>query len=453
MQQLGSGSYGRVYKFTTKYNKQHALKSFELKKLKKGLNDVKEVDISLRLRHPYVIQIIDYTANYVIDDKTSKYTIIYPLATGTLDYLKKKNLSNEQFIKYFFQLILGLNYVHNRGIILVDIKPDNILYFEKEDALKFTDFGLSVYDDKTFRELIYGTLVYAAPELIFKRKEIYKASDIWSLGITFLEMLVGWSPQEITFNQYRNQNFKSMDDAITYYNTKLQEEIKNAFSQINDEKIITMLSRMLTFDYNERATTDELINLPVFHEMKKNLSFIEKSYIGCPIMLLYLNTYDLRNYNDIYDTLIFAFNNCRNNDEYWSWFNAVDIINYLLTINFLNNGEKYITIASFLLSLKLCAQYYYELDNIIQFISPDFNIDYKILEETEINIFNILYGKIYRKNIFSYMTDLNIDFDKKSLSKYVLSTVFEGEIPDYVYKYLTRTEGIINNPYVNVFDF
>ena len=86
MQELGHGGFGTVYKFTSKHGKEHALKTSKTNNVTIGLNDLREVDISLRLRHPYVNQILDYNAEYVTEN-SERYKIVYPLANGTLFYL------------------------------------------------------------------------------------------------------------------------------------------------------------------------------------------------------------------------------------------------------------------------------------------------------------------------------------------------------------------------------
>jgi len=75
------------------------------------------------------------------------------------------------------------------------------------------------------------------------------------------------------------------------------------------------------------------------------------------------------------------------------------------------------------------------MDNINKFLSC-FNINYKTLESTEVKIFTKLAGKIYRKNIYSFLYNSDVKFDTDKLSKFVISTVLEGEIQEYVQAFL-----------------
>ena len=437
MKKLGSGSYGNVYKVKTKYGKHHALKaSIKPETYSIGLNDLREVDISLRLRHPYVNQILDYTANYVVSDKESKYTLIYPLADGTLfdlaDKINKLKSSEHIFMKYLLQLLLGLKYVHDRDIILSDIKPENVLYFDKEDAVKFNDFGSSVYDDKIFKDNITATIFYMSPEVLFQTGMINKSSDVWSLGMMFVEILTGELPQDFVSDELY---YNLTEQKINKSKAKLEKNIKNALKLIRNRDLSSMIENMLQIDYTKRLTVDQLLQLPIFSDYKENEKIIEKLYTGCPITLLYSNTHDFTKNIEANKVLTLLYKKCSNEGQYWSWFNTVDILNYLVNVNFIENDFVYPIIAAFLLCLKLYSDIYYEKDNINKFLSC-FNINYKTLESTEVKIFTKLAGKIYRKNIYSFLYNSDVKFDTDKLSKFVISTVFEGEIQEYVQAFL-----------------
>lgn len=443
MEKLGGGSFGTVYKFKNKYGKEHALKSSKRVSFSLGINDLREVDISLRLRHPYVNQLLDYNANNVVDELSSKYTLIYPLANGTFFDLSDKINYEEEFIVYFNQLLLGLKYVHERDIILVDIKPENILYYENEDALRFNDFGISVYNDIIFRTQIAGTKYYMAPELFFE-KVIYDKSDIWSLGMTFLYMLTGNLAQEDTFKDVESKQFSNSKHYKEYYLTVLNRKIYDSLLKINNQEIVSLIKMMLNVNVKERPSASDLIKLPIFKYHRKQELIIEKLFSGYPIKMLYVNTHDLRNYEKVFNILTFAYTKLYDVGEKWAWFNAVDIINYLLTIGNIDLGYPEDTIAALVLSLKIYSSDFYQIQNIKSFIKYDMEVDFGEVENSEIKIFKTLGGKIYRKNIFSFLVNLKIQFDDKFLAKYALSAIFEGELPNYALEFLSSL-GIEND--------
>ena len=84
--------------------------------------------------------------------------------------------------------------MHIKGIVHRDIKSDNILVASVDNLeIKLTDFGLSIYLDKSLDNDILGTPLYMAPELIKSQKYDSKI-DIWSAGIVSYILLSGKLP-------------------------------------------------------------------------------------------------------------------------------------------------------------------------------------------------------------------------------------------------------------------
>ena len=80
----------------------------------------------------------------------------------------------------------GLNYLHKQNIVHRDMKPENILLTSRDMnnfELKIADLGFAVkYDPQTGLDLVLGTPLYMAPELI-ERKKYNEKVDVWSLGV------------------------------------------------------------------------------------------------------------------------------------------------------------------------------------------------------------------------------------------------------------------------------
>jgi serine/threonine protein kinase len=107
---------------------------------------------------------------------------------------KEKRLSEEIARIYIAEILLALEYLHSRGIIYRDLKPDNII-IDADGHLKLTDFGLSkenVDADYNSRSFV-GSYAYAAPEVI-KRKPHGKTLDWYGLGVLLYEFLIGIPP-------------------------------------------------------------------------------------------------------------------------------------------------------------------------------------------------------------------------------------------------------------------
>lgn len=94
---------------------------------------------------------------------------------------------------YAAEMILGIQYMHSKGIVFRDIKPENVLITE-DGHIKLADFGFAkrlLNHSKTFT--FCGTPEYMAPEILFKSGYDYSV-DWWSLGVVIFEMLTGYSP-------------------------------------------------------------------------------------------------------------------------------------------------------------------------------------------------------------------------------------------------------------------
>ena len=192
---LGRGSFGKVHLVTHK-ERYYAMKVLNKEKLVRTnqiLNTRTERDILEKVNHPFIVKL-----HYAFQTDLKLYLVTEFMQGGELFFhLKKNGPFDEDITKlYACELILALEYLHQKKIIYRDLKPENIL-LGVDGHIKITDFGLSKYfhnfnddnfsDDKAYT--ICGTPEYLAPEILLG-KGYDKTSDWWSLGILLYEMLL-----------------------------------------------------------------------------------------------------------------------------------------------------------------------------------------------------------------------------------------------------------------------
>jgi serine/threonine protein kinase len=122
---------------------------------------------------------------------------------------------------YSAEVLLALEYLHNKGLIYRDLKPENILIDDK-GHLKLADFGFCKPLEKGERTYTTcGTADYMAPEVMLCQGHD-KAADFWSFGVLIYEMLAGYAPFESQSESDRYDkvlrgtlNFPSSFDAVT----------------------------------------------------------------------------------------------------------------------------------------------------------------------------------------------------------------------------------------------
>lgn len=216
----------------------------------------REIIIHSKLNHAHIIQMKDY-----YEDQKYVY-IVLDLATkgNQYNYLQKKQLLEEReaFI-YFFQTLLGLDYLHKKGIIHRDLKPENLL-FDDNANIRICDFGWSVNNEQSDGQKTFcGTQSYMAPELL--RHEWYdKEVDVWALGILLYEMFHGISfvLKKIGKCPFDSEQKRDSAKAILDYKNPSDFKIMNTLSPELKDQIIWMLKPK----GSERPTQDHIF----YHE-------------------------------------------------------------------------------------------------------------------------------------------------------------------------------------------
>ncbi|XP_060516090.1 serine/threonine-protein kinase hippo-like [Cylas formicarius] len=188
---LGEGSYGSVYKALHKESGQ--VLAIKQVPVDTDLQEIiKEISIMQQCDSPYVVK---YYGSYF--KNTDLWIVMEYCGAGSVSdimRLRKKTLTEDEIATILSDTLKGLEYLHLRRKIHRDIKAGNIL-LNSEGHAKLADFGVAgqLTDTMAKRNTVIGTPFWMAPEVI---QEIgYDCvADIWSLGITALEMAEGKPP-------------------------------------------------------------------------------------------------------------------------------------------------------------------------------------------------------------------------------------------------------------------
>src|ERR1041385_3321947 len=128
------------------------------------------------------------------DPVTFNYIMVMEFASlGSLYAYLNNNMTWKERITALLDISIGLNTLHNNGLIHQDFHPGNLL-FNNQKALLITDFGLcNQTSQSSLSNDIYGVMPYVAPEVL-KRKPYTKAADIYSFGMIMYFIATGNQP-------------------------------------------------------------------------------------------------------------------------------------------------------------------------------------------------------------------------------------------------------------------
>lgn len=152
----------------------------------------REAETAGRLNHPSIVTIYD-----VGEEADLAYIAMdYLDGTSLQRYTKPgKLLPVVTVFDIIAQVADALNYAHGHRVVHRDVKPGNMIYDRRTRRIKVTDFGVACLTDasKTKTGTILGTPSYMSPEQVLGRK-VDGRSDLFSLGVTFYQMLRGELP-------------------------------------------------------------------------------------------------------------------------------------------------------------------------------------------------------------------------------------------------------------------
>ena len=263
VRKIGQGTFSQVYLCSDKRNNQKvALKVLEKHLLTKSNQKQKitnkEVTIMRSLDHPYILKFLQAQ-----EDVNTVYISQEFAVGGDLNKFMRRKIgffNEKNLAKVMYQVLMGLNYLHQKNVIHRDVKAENVFVVSEEGLhVKLGDFGSSDYKipSKPCQE-ICGTTQYLAPE-VFSKSYTEKV-DLWSAGVLLFVLSTGSSP-------YKVKNFDILLEMIKTQPLSSKRPELQTFSA----DFLDFISGLLETDVQKRFSTQSALqHVWITSKIKKN---------------------------------------------------------------------------------------------------------------------------------------------------------------------------------------
>lgn len=312
---IGQGGFGKVTHIKNDEGEEFALKTFDLHPSMSGISDmakkrfVKEAVYQQQIVHPNIVKIYS-----VFENEEPPYYIMELADSSMFNDMNNGTLNKSNYLSCIYDIMAGLEEMHNYGMYHRDLKPGNVLRFKNRYAIG--DFGLISLNKTGITTLTKTGMsknsdLYTAPEITQDLKYASVQSDIYSLGC-ILHDFVGKS-QRIPCNEIsestnfgdlllsatrkdpsrRFSSVKSFREALNSI-TQQVEEVKTEIAEVIKEKIEKPIAE---FDEKDVSDLSDFLNSDVIQEEKNTiLSIISLQHIEIINKYPYMSPYIAKSY-------------------------------------------------------------------------------------------------------------------------------------------------------------
>ncbi|XP_004495505.1 uncharacterized protein [Cicer arietinum] len=277
LEEVGYGASATVFHaIYLPYNEEVAVKSLDLDRCNSNLDDIrKEAQIMSLIDHRNVVK---SHCSFVVDRKL--WVIMPFMAQGSCLHLMKAaypdGFEEDAIGSILKETLKALDYLHQHGHIHRDVKAGNIL-LDSNGEVKLGDFGVSASmfdtgDRQRSRNTFVGTPCWMAPEVLQPGTGYNFKADIWSFGITALELAHGHAP----FSKYPPMKVLLM--TIQNAPPGLDYDRDRKFSKSFKE----MVAMCLVKDQTKRPSVDKLLKHSFFKQAKPPEISVKKLFADLP---------------------------------------------------------------------------------------------------------------------------------------------------------------------------
>ncbi|KAG5004429.1 hypothetical protein JHK84_028693 [Glycine max] len=277
LEEVGYGASATVYRaIYLPYNEEVAVKCLDLDRCNSNLDDIRrEAQTMSLIEHPNVVRAF---CSFVVE--RSLWVVMGFMAQGSCLHLMKaaypEGFEEAAIGSILKETLKALEYLHRHGHIHRDVKAGNIL-LDDNGLVKLADFGVSACmfdtgDRQRSRNTFVGTPCWMAPEVLQPGTGYNFKADIWSFGITALELAHGHAP----FSKYPPMKVLLM--TIQNAPPGLDYDRDRKFSKSFKE----MVAMCLVKDQTKRPSVEKLLKHSFFKQAKPPELSVKKLFADLP---------------------------------------------------------------------------------------------------------------------------------------------------------------------------
>ncbi|KAK7854039.1 phosphoenolpyruvate carboxylase kinase 1 [Quercus suber] len=252
-EEIGRGRFGVVFRCLSPVNGVY----YAVKSIEKSLVSADSLDAQCLLTEPKILHLLSPHPNIInlhdlYEDETHLHMVIDLCSSSDLHHrvVTRRVIPEPESASIMCQLVQALAHCHSLGVAHRDIKPDNIL-FDDRNRLKLADFGSAeFFKEGQLMSGVVGTPYYVAPEVLAGRDYCEKV-DVWSAGVVLYIMLAGFPP-------FYGDSAVEIFEAVLRANLRFPARVFGSVSSAAKD----LLRRMLCKDVSRRFSTEQVLRHP-----------------------------------------------------------------------------------------------------------------------------------------------------------------------------------------------